>query len=340
MAAMSSYQLGANARKQSRLMMTMFIFSVALIAAVIAALASVRMTGDSINQTEQLMVNWQLFGLVAAGVAMVIVLTSVWKIVTMGGDGAKVAQALGATDINEITGDPLVTRYQNIVEEVALGASIQTPQVFIIENEPGINAFAAGSSPDNAAIAVTRGALTLLNRDELTAVVAHEFAHIRNLDMRLNLRVIGLIHGLMALYVVGRILMHSGGRGRKGGAQILLIGIALILLGLLGAFMGKIMQAAISRQREYLADADATRYTGDPIALAGALKKIGALSQQGANKVRHDELEEARHMLFAELSNKMSGMLSTHPPLVKRIQALEPGFDPEINGWPEIENAP
>ncbi len=339
MAATSSYQLGANARKQSRLMMTLFIFSVALIAAVIAALASVRMTSDSINQTEQIMVNWQLFGLVAAGVATVIVLTSVWKIVTMGGDGAKVAQALGATDINELTGDPLVTRYQNIVEEVALGASIQTPQIFVIENEPGINAFAAGSSPDNAAIAVTRGALTLLNRDELTAVVAHEFAHIRNLDMRLNLRVIGFIHGLMALYVVGRILMHSGGRGRKGGAQILLIGIALILLGLLGAFMGKIMQAAISRQREYLADADATRYTGNPIALAGALKKIGALSQQGTNKAKHDELEEARHMLFAELSNKMSGMLSTHPPLVKRIQALEPGFDPEINGWPEIENA-
>lgn len=339
MAATSSYQLGANARKQSRLMMALFIFSVALIAAVIAALASVRMSGDSINQTEQIMVNWQLFGLVAAGVATVIVLTSVWKIVTMGGDGAKVAQALGATSVNEITGDPLVTRYQNIVEEVALGASIQTPQIFIIENEPGINAFAAGSSPDNAAIAVTRGALTLLNRDELTAVVAHEFAHIRNLDMRLNLRVIGLIHGLMALYVVGRILMHSGGRGRKGGAQILLIGIALILLGLLGAFMGKIMQAAISRQREYLADADATRYTGDPVALAGALKKIGALSLQGANKAKHDELEEARHMLFAELSNKMSGMLSTHPPLVKRIQALEPGFDPEINGWPEIENS-
>jgi len=108
-------------------------------------------------------------------------------------------------------------------------------------------------------------------------------------------------------------------------------------LGLLGAFMGKIMQAAISRQREYLADADATRYTGDPVALAGALKKIGTLSQQGANKANHDELEEARHMMFAELSNKMSGMLSTHPPLVKRIQALEPGFDPEINGWPEIE---
>lgn len=337
MAAMSSYQLGANARKQSRLIMTLFIFSVALIAAVIAALASVRMSGDSINQTEQIMVNWPLFGLVAAGVATVIVLTSVWKIVTMGGDGAKVAHALGATEINEITGDHLVTRYRNIVEEVALGASLQTPQIFIIENEPGINAFAAGSSPDNAAIAVTRGALTLLNRDELTAVVAHEFAHIRNLDMRLNLRVIGLIHGLMALYVLGRILMHSGGRGRKGGAQIALIGIALILLGLLGAFMGKIMQAAISRQREYLADADATRYTGDPIALAGALKKIGSLSQKGIKEPVHDELEEARHMMFSELSNKMSGLLSTHPPLVKRIQALDPAFDPENNGWPVIE---
>jgi len=337
MAAMSSYQLGANARKQSRLMMALFIFSVALIAAVIAALASVRLPTETINQPAQIIVNWQLFGLVAAGVATVIVLTSVWKMVTMGGDGAKVARSLGATEINDDINDPLINRYKHIVEEVALGASMAIPHIFVLENEPGINAFAAGSSPDNAAIAVTRGALSILNRDELAAVVAHEFAHIRNLDMRLNLRVIGLIHGLMALYVVGRILMHSGGRSRKGGAQILLIGLALILLGLLGAFMGKIMQAAISRQREYLADADATRYTGDPDALAGALKKIGGLSQMGANKARHDELEEARHMMFAELSNKMSGLLSTHPPLVKRIQALDPAFDPEINGWPVIE---
>lgn len=338
MAGISSYQLGTNARKQSRLMTTLFLFSVALIAAVIAALASVRMTNETLDQPAQLIVNWQLFGLVAAAVATVIVLTSVWKIVTMGGDGAKVARALGATDINEVSGDPLVTRYKNIVEEVALGASMQIPQIFVLENEPGINAFAAGSSPDNAAIAVTRGALTILNREELSAVVAHEFAHIRNLDMRLNLRVIGLIHGLMALYVVGRILMHSGGRGgRNGGAQLALLGIALILLGLLGAFMGKVMQAAISRQREYLADADATRYTGDPDALAGALKKIGSLSQKGANKTVHDELEEARHMMFAELSNKMSGLLSTHPPLVKRIQALDPGFNPDIQGWPELE---
>lgn len=338
MAEMSSYQLGANARKQSRLMMAMFIFSVALIATVIAALASVRLPSETMNQSAQVIVDWYLFGWVAAGVATVIVLTSVWKMLSMGGDGVKVAQSLGATDVNDETNDPLITRYKNIVEEVALGASMPAPHIFVLENEPGINAFAAGSSPDKAAIAVTRGALKILTRDELAAVVAHEFAHIRNLDMRLNLRVIGLIHGLMALYILGRILMHSGGRGGKnGGAQLALIGIALILLGLLGAFMGKVMQAAISRQREYLADADATRFTSDPDSLAGALKKIGSLSQQGANATVHDELEEARHMMFAELSNKMSGLLSTHPPLVKRIQALDPSFDPEIQGWPTVE---
>ncbi|MDO8827085.1 M48 family metalloprotease [Methylophaga sp.] len=338
MAQRSSYQLSADARKQSLQITTLFIISVMLIAALIAALASVRMTAETVNQPGQIVVDWQLFGWVAAGVATVIVLTSLWKMVTMGGDGANVARALGATDVNEITSDPLISRYKHIVEEVALGASMPVPHIFVLENEPGINAFAAGSSQDKAAIAVTRGALQILNRDELAAVVAHEFAHIRNLDMRLNLRVIGLIHGLMALYVLGRILMHSGGRGgRNGGAQLALLGIALILLGLLGAFMGRIMQAAISRQREYLADADASIFTGDPDALAGALKKIGSLSQKGIKEPVHDELEEARHMMFSELSNKMSGLLSTHPPLVKRIQALDPAFDPENNGWPVIE---
>lgn len=339
MAEMSMYQHGANARKQSLLITSLFIFSVLLIAVLIASLASVRLTPETANQANQIVVDWRLFVYVALAVAGVIVLTSLWKMVSMGGDGAKVARSLGATDVSEETGDPLITRYKHIVEEVALGASMQAPRIFVLENEPGINAFAAGSSPDKAAIAVTRGALKLLNRGELAAVVAHEFAHIRNLDMRLNVRVIGLIHGLMVLYVVGRILMHSGGRGRKGGAQIALIGIAIILLGLLGAFMGKIMQAAISRQREYLADADSARYTGDPDSLAGALKKIGGLQHSGMREVVHDELEEARHMMFAELSVKMSGLMSTHPPLVKRIQALDPSFDPDNNGWPSMENA-
>lgn len=337
MAEMSMYQHGASARKQSLLIASLFFFSVLLIAVLIASLAAVRLAPETANQAKQIVVDWQLFIYVALAVAGVIVLTSLWKMVSMGGDGAKVARSLGATDVSDETNDPLISRYKNIVEEVALGASMEAPRIFVLENEPGINAFAAGNSPDKAAIAVTRGALELLSRNELAAVVAHEFAHIRNLDMRLNLRVIGLIHGLMVLYVVGRILMHSGGRGRKGGAQIAILGIAIIVLGLLGAFMGKIMQAAISRQREYLADADSARYTGDPDSLAGALKKIGGLQRSGMKEPDHDELEEARHMMFSELSVKMSGLMSTHPPLVKRIKALDPSFDPDNNGWPSME---
>lgn len=339
MVEMSTYQHAANARKQSRLIVAMFGFSVLLIASVIAALASVRMTTATPTQASQILVEWPLFFGVAALVGGVIILASLWKMVTMGGDGAKIAASLGAMEVTDAQSDPLITRYRNVVEEVALGAGMRPPRIFVLEKETGINAFAAGKSADQAAVAVTRGALNFLSRDELAAVVAHEFAHIRNLDMRLNMRVIGLIHGLMVLYVMGRIFMHSGGRGRKGGAQIMLVGLALIVLGLLGAFLGRVMQAAISRQREYLADADAARYTGDPDALANALKKIGGLSQSGLQESDHDELEEARHMLFSELSFKMSGLMSTHPPLVKRIQALDPSFDPKSDGWPALSSA-
>lgn len=339
MVEMSAYQHGANARKQSRFIATMFAFSVVFIAAVIAAMASVRISPETSTQTSQIMVEWPLFWGVAAAVGVVIVLTSLWKMIAMGSDGAKIAVSLGATEVTDAQKDPLITRYRNIVEEVALGAGMRPPRIFVLEKETGINAFAAGKSADQAAVAVTRGALNLLSRDELAAVVAHEFAHIRNQDMRLNMRVIGLIHGLMVLYVMGRIFMHSGGRGRRGGAQIMLVGLALIILGLLGAFLGRVMQAAISRQREYLADADAARYTGDPDSLANALKKIGGLSQSGIEESDHDELEEARHMLFSELSFKMSGMMSTHPPLVKRIQALDPNFDLEQEGWPSLTAA-
>lgn len=336
MAGISAYQHGANARKQTRLIAGMFGFSLLLIATVIATLAAVRISPETTSQSSQILIDWPLFWAIGGAVVVVIVLTSIWKLFRMGNDGAKVAVSLGATEVTDEQTDPLITRYRHIVEEVALGASMPPPRVFVLEKETGINAFAAGKSADQAAIAVTRGALNLLSRDELAAVVAHEFAHIRNLDMRLNMRVIGLIHGLMVLYVMGRIFMHSGGRGRKGGAQIMLVGLALILLGLLGAFLGKVMQAAISRQREYLADADGVRYTGNPDALASALKKIGGLSRGDIEESDHDDLEEARHMMFSELSFKLSGMMSTHPPLVKRIQALDPSFDPDREGWPSL----
>ncbi|WP_430009435.1 M48 family metalloprotease [Methylophaga lonarensis] len=338
MAEQSSYLLAANARKQSRLMWGLFLLSLALVSMLIAGIVSIRPVTGATAHSSQWLIDWQAFIFTSIAVAVLILLACLWKIMTLGSDGADVARALGATEVTDENSDPAIRRYRNLVEETALAASLPVPAIFVLEKESGINAFAAGKSTDKAAIAVTRGALELLTRDELGAVVAHEFAHIRNLDMRLNLRLIGLIHGLMGLYVVGRIVMHSAGRSRKG-SQLVFLGIALVILGLLGAFFGRVMQAAISRQREYLADADASRFTGDPLALAAALKKIGGLQRSGLQEAVHDELEEARHMMFADLSGKISGWLSTHPPLIQRIRALEPGFNPDTD-WPQVQAKP
>src|SRR5262249_43835400 len=174
----------------------------------------------------------------------------------------------------------------NVVEEMALAAGVPVPPVYVLE-EPGINAFAAGYAPGDAVVAVSQGCLNYLTRDELQGVVAHEFSHILNGDMRLNIRLIGLIFGIMALSIIGRILMlTSGGRssGRQGSrGGLMLLGLGVFVLGLVGAFFGRLIMAAVSRQREYLADASAVQFTRNPDGIGGALKKIGGLPRGPAS---------------------------------------------------------
>ena len=246
--------------------------------------------------------------------------------------GSKVAEMLGGSRVSADSTDPLERRLLNVVEEMALATGAPVPAVYVLREEAGINAFAAGYSPADAAVAVTRGTLETLNRRELQGVIAHEFSHVVNGDMRLNTRLMGVLFGILVLTVVGRFVMYGtrfrgGGRGGQGAAAVMLAALALLILGYIGVFFGRLIKAGVSRQREYLADASAVQFTREPEGIAGALKKIGA-AQEGS-VLQSPETEEVNHMLFGEGFQAMSGLLASHPPLLQRIQAIEPHFDQE-----------
>ena len=208
-------------------------------------------------------------------------LASLGKIASLRSGGGKVARSMGATLVTPDTRDPLRRRLYNVVEEIALASGAPVPEVYIMENEPGINAFAAGYASSDAAVAVTQGTLEKLNRSELQGVIAHEFSHILNGDMRINIRMMGVIFGIMVIALLGRQFLHSS-RFRmsssrdKGGSAIIFIGIGLMIVGYLGLFFARWMKSALSRQREFLADASAVQFTRDPSGISGALKKIAA----------------------------------------------------------------
>jgi Zn-dependent protease with chaperone function len=260
-------------------------------------------------------------------VMAVIGLASLFRSISLrSGGGSKVARSLGATPVPADTQDPDLRRLRNVVEEIAIASGTPVPELYVMENEPGINAFAAGWSPADAAVAVTRGALQRLNRDELQGVIAHEFSHVVNGDMRLNIKLIGLLFGILVLAFVGRILLAiRGGRNNP----VPLIGLALLVAGFAGLFIGRIIKAAVSRQREFLADASAVQFTRQTNGLVGALKKIGGLPV--GSTVNNAKAEDVSHMLFGS-GKGFSGLFATHPPLVKRIQALDPSFnEAELN---------
>ncbi|KAF1686105.1 peptidase M48 Ste24p [Pseudoxanthomonas broegbernensis] len=256
----------------------------------------------------------------------VIGLGSLYRIASLRGGGAVVAAQLGGTWVPEDTRDPSLRRLRNVVEEVAIASGVPVPKLFVMEQEPGINAFAAGYSPSDAAIAVTRGALDRLNRDELQGVIAHEFSHVLNGDMRLNVRLMGVLFGIMMLALIGqRILIYGrGGRSRNGGA-VLVAALVAMVVGGIGVFFGRLIKAGVSRQREYLADAAAVQFTRQTRGLAGALKKIGGLPA-GSRLDDKADAEEIGHMLFGQ-GRAASSWLATHPPLAERIRRLEPSFD-------------
>jgi Zn-dependent protease with chaperone function len=270
---------------------------------------------------------WQpsLFLGVAAGTLAVVAMGSLFKLAELSQGGKSVATMLGGRLVNPSSADPLERKLLNVVEEMALASGVPMPGVYILPRENGINAFAAGHSTGDAVIGVTNGCVRLLTRDELQGVIAHEFSHILNGDMRLNMRLIGLIFGIISLAVIGRVLLYARGDGRDRNA-LPILGLALIVIGWAGVFFGRLIQAAVSRQREFLADASAVQFTRNPQGLAGALKKIGSLAQ--GSRVENPHAEEVSHMFFgAGQQSALAGLFATHPPLGVRIRALDPGFD-------------
>jgi Zn-dependent protease with chaperone function len=283
-----------------------------------------------------------LFAAVAGGVLLIVGAGTAYKIHLLSGGGPAVARMLGGRPIAPNSKDPRERRLLNVVEEMAVASGTPVPAVFVLENEQGINAFAAGYSPGDAAVAVTEGTMTLLTRDELQGVVAHEFSHVLNGDMRMNLRLLGVLHGILLIGLTGltllRMLRYVRSGKKSGGAVgiILGIGLTLTVIGFIGLFFGKLIKSAISRQREFLADAAAVQFTRNPDGIGGALKKIGGCSHEG--RLLAANAEEASHLYIVNaLRSPVFGWLSTHPPLERRIRAIDPRWDgtfPEVS-WPE-----
>jgi len=263
---------------------------------------------------------------------LIIGIPFVFKLLTMSSSGALVAESLGGIRINPASQETNERKILNIVEEMAIASGMPIPPVFILD-EDCINAFAAGKTPQDAVIGVSRGAIESLTRDELQGVMAHEFSHIFHGDMRINMRAIAAIFGLMAIGYVGYFVLRStmfGPRTRKidgkAAAGIAIFGVGLIVIGCIGTFFGRLMQAAISRQREFLADASAVQYTRNPAGIGGALRKIGA---QASGTMHHAEASQFNHMLFSQGINTL---FASHPPLaerIKRIEAIAGGVLPE-----------
>ena len=273
--------------------------------------------------------SWNLFWITGAGTLGVVAIASLGRIASLSSGGSVVAEALGGKLISPNTNDPQERRIHNIVEEMAIASGTPVPPVYLME-EKGINAFAAGYSPNDAVVGITRGCAEKLNRDQLQGVVAHEFSHILNGDMRLNIKLTGLIFGIVCLSRIGEVLMRAAafsgaGRRRKkddGTAAILALGVTLFILGLIGGFFGSLIRAAVSRQREFLADASAVQFTRNPEGISGALKRIGGYSV--GSKLEIASASDFSHMFFG---SALGSIFATHPPLEQRIKKIEPNWD-------------
>jgi len=337
---MNFFEAQERARKSSRLLVWWFMLSVLGVIATMYALATVYLQFSSSGKQGEfgpaqsgVSVGWwnpELLLGVGVVVGGVIMIGSWIKLAQLSSGGKVVAQGLGGRPVEPTTTDLPERRLLNVVEEMALASGVPVPEVWIMDDEEGINAFAAGTDPSNAVIGITRGTLDRLTRSELQGVVAHEFSHILNGDMKLNMRLMGWIFGLVMLSMLGRIMLESfrfmrGSRDSKGGGiviAIVLAGIAVWLVGSIGVLFARMLQAAISRQREYLADASAVQFTRDPEGISGALRKIGGFAEHG--HISSPKAMESRHMFFA--GSSFNSLMATHPPLEKRILAIDPGW--------------
>jgi len=315
---MNFYEHKDRARRATRLLLALFALAVAAIVGALGLIVWVAGGGRDA-------VLWTM-GLTTG----LILLASLYRTFQLRSAGGRaIASELEGSLVDGAGGDPQRRQLLNVVEEMAIASGVPVPEVYVLEQEVGINAFVAGWSPGDAVLAVTRGAVDSLNRAELKGVVAHEFGHMLNGDMRLNMRLIGVLYGIEALALIGQGGVARGhhslhGASRRQGEGVL--SITLLVVGYAGLLLARWIRAGVSRQREYLADAHAVQFTREPEGVAGALKKVAAL-HAGLN----GNTEKISHMLFA--SDPVGQLFATHPPLEERIRRLQPYFDPgELEG--------
>ena len=327
------------ARRNSLLLALYFVIAVALVVALVSVAIYLMFSfnpGRLNSSATPFNLNprdWDclVIGKIAGPVLFLISCGTLYKYLQLrSGGGALIAEMLGGRVIYPDTEDFHERRLLNIIEEMAIASGVIVPSVYLLADERGINAFAAGYAQEDAVLGVTWGALHYLNREELQGVIAHEFSHILSGDMLINIRLQGLLHGILVLGLLGESILrgsfHSSGRSRGGAAAAGIgIGLVLYILGYAGVFVGRLLKSAISRQREFLADASAVQFTRNPLGLAGALKKIGGLDD--GSRIRSPRAAEISHMYFGNgMAESWFNAFSTHPPLLERIQRLDPEF--------------
>ena len=328
---MNFFEHQKRARRNTFWLVGLYLIAVLAILGAIDALVSVFLVVDS-RSLADVRAPGSLHWIALLMPAMVILGATAYKVMQLADGGEAVARMVGARQVPRQSRDLHEMQLLNVVEEMAIAAGTTVPPVYVMDDEPGINAFAAGYVPNEAIIAVTRGALEKLNRDELQGVIGHEFSHILNGDMRVNVRMIGVLFGITCIGSIGRFLVRAASgprrstrRGGNGQAAIFALGLGLVLIGAIGVFFARVIKAAVSRQREFLADASAVQFTRNPDGLAGALDRISA---SGAGTLVDGRYaEELSHMFFGQ-SVKMflSGLMDTHPSLDERIRRIRPGF--------------
>ena len=343
--AMNFFEAQQQARSRTRLLVFLFALAVLLLVVLtdlVVLLALAFLQADQLDPAATEQFPWGYLAVSSLAVVMVIGAVVLFRLLQLKKGGKVVAEALGGRRLKSDETDPKVRVLQNVVSEMAIAAGVPTPPLYVLP-EQSINAFAAGFSPADAVIGVTEGTLNLLTRDELQGVIAHEFSHILNGDMRLNLRLLALLHGILFISEAGQQLLfvrHGGGRDRNGAVLVVLgLGLSFIVIGYIGVLFGQLIKAAVSRQREYLADASAVQFTRNPAGIAGALKRIAALQQGG--RVKHPQASEMSHLFFADALSRwqmgfIGGWFATHPPLPDRIKRIEPHW---IGGLPDAATA-
>jgi Zn-dependent protease with chaperone function len=329
---MDFFQQQEKARKKTKWLILYFSIAVVLIIAAVYAVVIFASTFAThrYNQFDQ---NYQstqfswwnpsIFLCTAIGTVVVILCGSAYKIQQLAEGGSALAESLGGRLVASNTTDPDERKLLNVVEEMSIASSVPMPQVYVLDQEQGINAFAAGHSTSDAVVAVTHGCVKLLNRDELQGVIGHEFSHILNGDMRLNLRLIGILFGILCIATIGRIAMQARGRNA---APAVITGILLLCIGSIGVLFGRLIQAAVSRQREFLADASSVQFTRNPSGLSGALQKIGGYGF--GSQLTSDHAPDAGHIFFGNGNPRpIFSLMVTHPPLEERIHAIDQTWD-------------